>query len=154
MANILGTQTLDNAVIILVDANPSAGAGTPAELGSIATVNDGSGLYLKTGVTDVDWSNVLDPPIITGDVELDFGNIPGGDGNATLTIANLLITNANLKSFSYIEKSNINHDLDDFVAEGVSFSIQNIQDNVSFDIVASVKNNTWGKYKITYKITI
>jgi hypothetical protein len=59
MANILGTQTLDNAVIILVDANPSAGAGTPADLGSIATVNDGTGLYLKTGVADTAWT-VLD----------------------------------------------------------------------------------------------
>ena len=56
MANILGTQTLDNAVIILVDANPAAGAGTPADVGSLATVNDGSGLYLKTGAADTAWT--------------------------------------------------------------------------------------------------
>jgi hypothetical protein len=30
MANILGIQTLDNATILLVDANPAAGAGIEA----------------------------------------------------------------------------------------------------------------------------
>lgn len=91
---------------------------------------------------------------ITGDAEVDFGDIIGGDGNASVTIPNLLITNSNIKSFSFVPKSNSDHDLDDFVAEGIIFYIQNIQDNTSFDIVASAKNSTWGKYLITYNIII
>lgn len=65
MANILGTQTLDNAVIILVDANPAAGAGTPADVGSLATVNDGSGFYLKTGAADTAWTILDTEPLST-----------------------------------------------------------------------------------------
>lgn len=155
MANITGTQTVGNLLIIAVDANPSLGAGTPADLGSIAMASDGSGTFTKTGALDTDWT--LDTSVvvpISGDVELDFGNLPGGDGNAIVTVPSILVSNANLKSFSYVLKENADHDLDDFVAEDISFSIQNIQDNVSFDIVASAPKNSWGKYKITYKILI
>ena len=65
MANILGIQTLDNAIIVLVDANPAAGLGTPADLGSFGSVSDGSGFYLKTGAADTAWTILDTEPVST-----------------------------------------------------------------------------------------
>lgn len=154
MAEILDIQTVGNLQILAVDTDPRTGGGTPAPDGSIAMAADGSGTFTKTGVTDADWTPDTGVSDVSGDVELDFGDSIGGDNNAKVTIASLLVTNSNFKSFSFVQKSNSDHDLDDFFAEGITFSIQNIQDNTSFDIVASAPNNTWGKYKITYKIII
>lgn len=58
MANISGIQTVDNINLLSVDADPSLAGGTPSPIGSIATVSDGSGLYLKTGVSDTDYTKV------------------------------------------------------------------------------------------------
>jgi len=154
MANILGVQTINSVWVIEVDADPTTGGGTDAPLGSIALTNNGVGTFTKTGILATDWTADTGVGEVSGDVELDFGNIQGGDGNATLTIASLLITNTNIKSFSYVQKSNADHDLDDFVGANIVFAIQNIQDNVSFDIVARVPNPTWGKFRIAYKIII
>lgn len=155
MAEILDIQTVGNLQILATDINPNLGTplGTDAPIGSIAMASDGSGTYTKTGALDTDWTPDTGVSNTNGDVELDFGNAVE-DGNAIITVASLLVTNANFKSFSYVPKSNTDHDLIDFVAEGIVFSIQNIQDNVSFDIVASAIRGTWGKYKITYQIII
>jgi hypothetical protein len=155
MAEILDIQTVGNLQILATDINPNLGTplGTDAPIGSIAMASDGSGTFTKTGALDTDWTPDTGVSNTNGDVELDFGNTVE-DGNAIITVASLLVTNANFKSFSYVAKENTDHDLIDFVAEGIVFSIQNIQDNVSFDIVASVPRSTWGKYKITYKIII
>jgi len=59
MAEILGTQTLNGLVILEVDSDPSLVLGTPAPIGSIASVNDGSGLYLKTSAPDTGWVKVV-----------------------------------------------------------------------------------------------
>ncbi len=56
MANILGTQTVDGVYIISVDADPSAGAGTVAPLGSIALCNNGAGIFSKTGAANTAWT--------------------------------------------------------------------------------------------------
>lgn len=156
MAEILDIQTVGNLQILATDINPNLGTplGTDAPIGSIAMASDGSGTFTKTGALDTDWTLDTGVGEVSGDVELDFGNIQGGDGNATLTIASLLVTNTNIKSFSYVQKSNADHDLDDFVGANIVFAIQNIQDNVSFDIVARVPNPTWGKFRISYKIII
>ena len=155
MAEILDIQTVGNLQIIATDINPNLGTplGTEAPIGSIAMASDGSGTFTKTGTLDTDWTEDTGVSNTNGDVELDFGSL-NEDGNASVTVSSLLVTNSNFKSFSYVAKSNSDHDLDDFVAEGINFSIQNIQDNVSFDIVASAPRGTWGKYKITYKIII
>jgi len=156
MAEILDIQTVGNLQILATDINPNLGTplGTDAPIGSIAMASDGSGTFTKTGSLNTDWIPDTGVSNTNGDVELDFGNSIGGDGIATVTIPSLLVTNDNFKSFSYVAKENTDHDLIDFVAEGIIFSIQNIQNNVSFDIVASAPRSTWGKYKITYKIII
>jgi hypothetical protein len=156
MAEILDIQTVGNLQILATDINPNLGTplGTDAPIGSIAMASDGSGTYTKTGALDTDWTEGSGVDNTSGDVELEFSNSYIQNGIASVTILSLLVTNANFKSFSYLAKPNTDHDLIDFVAEGVVFSIQNIQDNVSFDIVASAPRGTWGKYKITYKIII
>ena len=58
MANILGLLTVNNKEVLEVDAIPSAGAGTPAPVGSIAFFETGSNvgeLYLKVGIADTAW---------------------------------------------------------------------------------------------------
>lgn len=60
MANILGETTLNEILLIEVDADPSVGAGTPAPAGSIATINDGSAMYRKNSSVDTDWILVSD----------------------------------------------------------------------------------------------
>ena len=58
MANILGRKTWDATQILEVDADPAAGVGTAAPIGSLALSEDGTGPYVKTGATDVDWTAV------------------------------------------------------------------------------------------------
>ena len=57
MANILGLLTVNEVEVLQVDADPSAGAGTPAPQGSIAMYQGGT-LYIKTGALDTDWQMV------------------------------------------------------------------------------------------------
>ena len=59
MVNILGTQTLNGLLILEVDADPSTDGGVPAPVGSIASVSDGSGLYLKNTALDTGWAKVV-----------------------------------------------------------------------------------------------
>lgn len=60
MANKTGTITVNLKQVLEVDAVPSAGAGTPAPIGSLAMFNNaGVGeLYLKTGAADTAWTLV------------------------------------------------------------------------------------------------
>jgi len=57
MANITGRLTINGAHYLEVDADPSAAA-TVASLGSLSTVDDGTGLYLKTGAGDTAWTKI------------------------------------------------------------------------------------------------
>lgn len=57
MANILSRITIGNTLVMVVDADPSAVAGTSAPIGSTATVSDGSGFFLKTGSANTDWTD-------------------------------------------------------------------------------------------------
>jgi len=68
------------------------------------------------------------------------------------TITNASLTNANIKSFSYIPTETAGASLDDFKLNGVTFNIENIIDNTSFDIRATSINNATGTYTITYSI--
>ena len=55
MAQIKGQITIDEVKLLEVTSDPAAGAGTPAPIGSFATINDGTGLYLKFGALDTNW---------------------------------------------------------------------------------------------------
>jgi hypothetical protein len=62
MANILNLITNGEKQYYIVDADPAAGAGTPAPVASIASYDAGPGttgsLYVKVGPLDVDWDKV------------------------------------------------------------------------------------------------
>lgn len=148
----------------------------------IHTLNLPTASALKRGaVSSVDWStfNAKQNPITlttTGAGAATFVsnvlNIPtpsGGGGvseiTATIamkflseedavveTISSTLITSANFKGATFIPKETTATSLDDFKLNGVSFNIENIIDNTSFDIRATALNNATGNYTITYKI--
>ena len=81
---------------------------------------------------------------------LESFNFGQEEDSITKTIASALVTQSNLKSFLVIPQETIETSLDDFKLNGVSFSIENIIDNVSFDIRAIASNNASGIYTINY----
>lgn len=73
MANILNLITIGEKKYLVVDSDPSAGAGTSAEVGSLAVWEDGSNVgkaYLKIGASDTAWdkiSTATDGSVAVGD---------------------------------------------------------------------------------------
>ena len=104
-----------------------------------------------TGYFDFDNNiNDLGSNTLSGTIAIDFWT--ENDRIAT-TISSLLITNTNIKGFSYIPMETTETSLDDFTNNNVMFNIENIVDNVSFDITGSSGNNATGNYTIKYLIT-
>ena len=87
--------------------------------------------------------------LISGTALLNFGN---ENNSALLTIANGSLTNASIKSFSAMPQETNETSIDDFSLNGVTFSITNIINNTSFDIVGTAVNSASGNYTIKYLI--
>lgn len=68
------------------------------------------------------------------------------------TVNNVNLTNSNLKTFTIIPQETPETSLDDFSLNAISFQIENIIDNVSFDIRALAINNASGIYQVKYNI--
>ena len=68
------------------------------------------------------------------------------------TISSAVITNANINTTTFKPSETTETSLDDFTLNGLSFNIENIIDNVSFDIRAIAANNASGNYTINYSI--
>lgn len=68
------------------------------------------------------------------------------------TVLNGSLTNSNFLTFSIINTDTSSMSLDDFTLNGVTFNIENIIDNTSFDIRANSLNGSTGTYTITYKV--
>lgn len=71
---------------------------------------------------------------------------------AILTVANTSLTNANIKSVSFLPQETTETSLDDFSLNGVSFSVENIVNNVSFDIRGTATSSASGNYTVKYLI--
>jgi hypothetical protein len=84
---------------------------------------------------------------LSGLANMDFGN---EESNAIVTISNAVITNANIKSFTFILQETADTSFDDFYLNGLEFLIQNIIDNTSFDLVGVATNGASGIYQIKY----
>jgi hypothetical protein len=106
----------------------------------------------------VDGSNLTNLPstggsnlsIVSAQTTFDFGN----ESNFVIkTISSGVITASNIKSFSVINIGTTVTSVDDFSLNLVTFTIENIIDNTSFDIRATAGNNASGVYTITYIIT-
>lgn len=87
---------------------------------------------------------------ITGTVAIDFGN---ENNSAVSTISNAVLTNANILGYSFIPQNTSETSLEDFSLNGVTFIVENIIDNVSFDIRGTASNNASGNYTVKYLIT-
>jgi len=55
MAAILDQITVGEKLILVVDGDPGAGAGTPAELNSMAMIEGTAGVFQKVGALDTQW---------------------------------------------------------------------------------------------------
>lgn len=87
--------------------------------------------------------------IIESTISADFG---AEKDTVVQTISSAVLTEANFKSFSYLPLAVSTTYLDDYSLNGVSFNIENIVDNDSFDIRATARNNASGEYYIKYRI--
>lgn len=70
------------------------------------------------------------------------------------TISSATITNASLKSATFVFQETATTSLDDFTLNGVTCNLENVVDNTSFDIRASAINNASGNYTVKYFIII
>ena len=136
--------------------------------GDNATNSQYSGLALSkqdtlisgNNIKTVNGESILGP----GDISISSGgslvsdncilNFSSESDTAIETILSELITNENIKGFLYIPVETTETSLDDFTINGVVFNIENIIDNISFDIRGSSLSNASGNYTIKYKIII
>lgn len=78
MAAIIGLITVNEKQVLEVDADPSAGGGTPAPKGSLAMFDSGTvgRVYIKTGAADTAWAEIDTPE--GGDWKIDGNGLTGG----------------------------------------------------------------------------
>lgn len=82
MAQILDIVTVGEKVIYSIDADPSAGSGISAPLGSLALINDGTA-YLKVGALDTEWDLISTSTSGTNVKEGDFKRLAIYDTDAS-----------------------------------------------------------------------
>lgn len=87
---------------------------------------------------------------LNGTAIINFGS---ENDSAILTISSALIANANIKGYSFVPQETTATSLDDFSLNGVTFVIENIIDNTSFDIRGTAVNSASGNYTVKYLIT-
>ena len=91
--------------------------------------------------------------VLTNNITFSFPTLIE-DESVLLTVLSPLITNLNFKSFSFLPLISVDHEnLDDFQWDNLQFNIENIIDNVSFDLRATAAKESWGNYNIKYIIT-
>jgi len=172
LTSALGTADLDGGILKL-KAGTGKGTGTSrvqlvtgaktvsgtdmqtervrVEIDEDGTTNFYNNSGIVTNYVNADGTNSFSNTVLTATQVFDFLN---EEDKITNTILNASITNANIKSFSFIPIETYETSLDDFSLNGLSFSIANIIDNVSFDIIGTALNNASGNYTIKYLITI
>lgn len=89
------------------------------------------------------------PIKITGTCEFNFIN---EDDSVVITILNPDISSIGFITFSYLPIATTETSLDDFKLNGVTVQMENIVNNVSFDLRAIAQNNASGKYVVNYYI--
>ena len=141
IANTITTKVITD-IEELVTANQ--GSITNAQ-NAISTVQ-GSLTTVQNSVTTIQG---LLPNQVSGTNIFPFGN---EDDSSISTISSALITSANIKGATFIPTETSESSLDDFSLASMTFSIQNIIDNTSFDIRAVAPNNATGNFTIKYII--
>lgn len=88
---------------------------------------------------------------ISGTAVLDFGD---EGSTVVLTISSAVITNAAIKGATFLPQDTAETSLTEFAITGVTFSIENIVDGVSFDIRGSAIHNATGNHTVKYIIIV
>jgi len=88
---------------------------------------------------------------ISGVAILNFGN---EEDAAIVTVLNVDITPSNLRLVTFVPQETVETSLDDFKLNGVSFNVENIISNTSFDVRGTALNGASGNYTVNYYITI
>lgn len=86
---------------------------------------------------------------IAGEDDFDFQN---EKATVVKTYSSSVVTMDGFRSLQIIPLETTETSLDDFGLNAVSFNIENIIDNVSFDIRATAAKNASGLYTIKYKV--
>jgi len=125
--------------------NPEAPTATPLDNSTkIATT-----AYVDAAVSASSGGTM--PTVVAGLTSFNFGN---EEDSVVSTIADLTITSTTVISALFFPQETSATSLDDFKLNGVSFSLENIVDNTSFDIRATAANNASGTYTIKYILQI
>ena len=98
----------------------------------------------------IEEQNVILSSYISDTAVIDFGNESNSAFNVEFSD---YLTNDNILSCSFFPQETSGTSLDDFSLNGVSFNIENIIDNVSFDIRGTAINGASGNYTVKYLIT-
>jgi hypothetical protein len=86
---------------------------------------------------------------LSGTANIDFGD---ESDHVTTTVLSALVTASNFRGAYFTPQATTATSLDDLSLNGVSFNIENIVDNVSFDIRGSAIGNASGIYQVIYTI--
>lgn len=78
---------------------------------------------------------------------VDFGG-PGEDGTATVNVPAPTVAAASKIVCTPAAIATADHDPEDYAAEGITAYAANIVAGVGFDIIASARTYTWGRYVI------
>jgi hypothetical protein len=85
---IIGTVTLNQVVFLELDADPTI-SGAAAPLGSVAIVNTGIGMYVKTSAPDTGWTRLApsNPNLVLKHGTVAAGSFSGNPKKYTVTFA-------------------------------------------------------------------
>jgi hypothetical protein len=122
----------------------------------VRRIVQGAGIILssdgvESGTGDVTISIV--DKLKKGQAEVDFSRQTTPFGETDVAVATVLADWASVASRIMLSPSGeptSDHDSEDYAVEGLQATVANIVEGVSFDIVASVRYFTWGKYLINY----
>jgi len=154
VTNATHTGEMTGATVLSADKTIITNkAHVAAAVGDSLLISDlsDSGNLKETTIQDILNLVPAGPTYITGTAVIDFGN---ENDCAVTTVSNASITNTGLKSCSFVPQDTTATSLDDFSLNGVSFSIENIVDNTSFDVRGTAVNNASNNYTIKYLIQI
>lgn len=118
----------------------TAGTGDPEQ------ITIGAGLSLAAGVLSASGGGSVN----SGQVTVDFGSSAAEDDSATVTVPAAWVLAGSIITVSPAAVATADHDPDDYFAENIKAYPTNIVAGVSFDIVATAPNLTFGEYQINY----
>ena len=88
---------------------------------------------------------------ITGTAIFSFNS---EDDTTVVTVTNTTLKNSTFAGITFVPVDTVSTSISDFYLNGVTFNIENIVDNTSFDLRAAAINNATGDYTVGYIIQL